>query len=298
MIIVRPVDITDAVFTSSSIAENDYAAWSSGSTYADGDRVIVAASHEVYESLQGSNTNHTPSTSPDWWVLVGATNRWRMFDENIGQQSQASDSIAVTLSMGANRADSLVLLNVDASDFTVTMTDPLEGVIYDEDINLVSDSGVQDWHAYFFEPIDRLREYAITDMPINSGTTIALTINNPGGTVSVGEAVLGLARNIGGTEHGASIGIRDYSKKDTDAFGNVTVVERAFSKRGTFTVLIDAGLTEYLQYLLSDYRATPIVYIGATERLATMIYGFYRDFSIVIAYPEHSVVNIEIEGLT
>ena len=52
-----------------AIAENfnktDVSAYSAGTTYAKGD--VVKDVNIVYRSLQGSNTAHTPASSPTWW---------------------------------------------------------------------------------------------------------------------------------------------------------------------------------------------------------------------------------------
>jgi len=72
--IVRPLTMTDAVLTSSTVPETTVTAWNSGSTYAAGDIRGVAGgnnSQDVYESLQGSNTNHAPGNSPTWWKKLG-----------------------------------------------------------------------------------------------------------------------------------------------------------------------------------------------------------------------------------
>jgi hypothetical protein len=43
--------------------------WSSGTTYAIGDIIIYDS--KPYVSLQNSNTNNTPNTSPSFWALRG-----------------------------------------------------------------------------------------------------------------------------------------------------------------------------------------------------------------------------------
>ena len=140
---------------------------------------------------------------------------------------------------------------------------------------------------------------AATDhLPPYSSATVRVTLQDPGGVAKCGECVLGLAKSVGDIEYGATLGIKDYSRKDVDAFGNTLIVERAYSKRATFTVWITSSLTGVLQNLLAGYRATPVVYIGSDLRAETLVYGFYRDFSIVIRYANESVCNIEIEGLT
>ncbi|MBY0241477.1 MAG: hypothetical protein K2X55_19400 [Burkholderiaceae bacterium] len=72
--IVRPLVMTDAVLTSSTVPETTVAEWDGGSTYAAGDIRGVAGAHnsqDVYESLQGSNVNHPPASSPTWWKKLG-----------------------------------------------------------------------------------------------------------------------------------------------------------------------------------------------------------------------------------
>lgn len=298
MKLIRPQEIVDTVLTSSNVAENDYVAWSSGTTYALGDHVIVTTpdEHRIYESLQGTNIGHTPSTSPTWWLDTGATNRWRMFDNSVSAQTTNANSIAVVFAV-SGRVDSVALLNISAAEVQITMTDSVEGVVYDRTIDLVSDSGVQDWYAYFFEPIVRISDLTVSDLPPYADASVAVTLSDSGATVACGECVLGLSKEIGDTQYGARVGIQDYSIKTTDDFGNFTILERAYARRADFTVFVAAGFVDALQTLLASLRATPIVYVGSDEYASTIVFGFFKDFSIAIAYPGVSVCNIEIEGL-
>ena len=99
MKVLAPLAVTAGMLTSSTLAETEYPAWSSGSTYALADRRIYG--HRVYESLQASNLNHQPDTSPTWWADVGPTNRWAMFDGAVNTASADTVDIVVTLTPGA-----------------------------------------------------------------------------------------------------------------------------------------------------------------------------------------------------
>ena len=59
MKLVKPVTITDSNLTSTSVAETDYSAWSSVTSYTVGQKVIVVATHKIYEALI-NNTNKYP----------------------------------------------------------------------------------------------------------------------------------------------------------------------------------------------------------------------------------------------
>jgi hypothetical protein len=72
MIVIPPVAITDSLLVSSSAFEVAPTAYSSGTTYALGAYASVAGAVgliTVYKSLQNSNTNHTPLSSPTWWAV-------------------------------------------------------------------------------------------------------------------------------------------------------------------------------------------------------------------------------------
>lgn len=302
MKIVRPVDILDANLLASNVPEADYSAWSAATTYGLGDRAIyvIADTHWIVESLQAANLNHTPTgaTTDTWWLLVGYTNRWKMFDGAIQSQTSLADEIAVTLTSTTNRINSVALFNIDCATARVTVTDATDGVVYDETVNMVSPSGITDWYAYFFEPITRITDYVFTELPPYLSSEIDVTLTDTGGTVLCGACVVGLSREIGGTQYGAQTGIQDYSIKQVDSFGNYSILERAYNKRATFQVQVENSLIDELQTILAGYRATPIVYVGSDLYSSTMVYGFYKDFSTVITYPRISILSIELEGLT
>ena len=297
--IVRPIPINDAALLSTNVPEVLYPNWDAGSTYALGDRVHVvgADSHQVYESLQAGNVGHTPATSSTWWVFVSATNPWLMFDQSVTSQTENPESIDVEIQT-TGRVLALALLNVSAAEVQVTMTDPVDGVVYDETHSLVSDSGISDWYAYFFEPVVRLQDLVIVTMPSYASPTLRVDLRDPGETVRCGAVVIGPTTNVGETELGASVGIQDFSTKEQDIFGNYSIVQRAYRKRGTFPVVVEAGRVDTLQNLLAALRSTPALYIGAADYSSMAIYGFYKDFTVQIAYPTESLLDIEIEGLT
>lgn len=302
MKVVRPVTVNDAALTSSNVAETDGSAglWLVGTPYTVGQtvRYVIANVHQVYECLV-NNTGVAPPSDATKWALMGATNRWKMFDGSVQAQTTNATSIAVVLAMlSTERVDSVILLNLSAASVQVTATDTVDGVVYDETVSLVSDSGITDWYAYFFEPIIRVTDLALTDLPPYAGASIAVTVTDTGATAACGECVLGLSREIGSTQYGAKVGIQDFSVKEQDDFGNYSILERSFAKRGEFTVWVESGAVDWLQTLLADYRATPIVYIGSDAYNASIVYGFYKDFSIDIAYEKTSVCTIDIEGLT
>ena len=135
-------------------------------------------------------------------------------------------------------------------------------------------------------------------MPPYSGADINITISAPAGTAKCGLAVIGYQKPLGVTNNGTSVGILDYSRKDLDTFGRPIIIQRNFSKRADYDVTVPTGLIDFVQNTLSDLRTTPVVWVGEASFGATIIYGYYRDFSIIYQNAVSSQSSIEVEGLT
>lgn len=299
MKIIRPITVTDSVFVSSNVAENDYAEWAVGTTYALADRVIVLSTHRIYESVQGSNLGNDPTTDDGtWWIDIGATNRWRAFDDTVTDQVQNTTSITYSLDP-QSLTNSIAFFNLDATSVQVTMTDPSEGSVYDTTVSLVDNGAVSDWWGYFFEPIIRKPEIVLFDLPNYASATIGVTITTvTGETAKVGQIVFGNQKTIGLTSYGTSIGIQDYSTKETDDFGNVVITERRFAQTVDYEIQLLTSTIRDVQKVLSTYRATPLVFSGTDEgTYGDLVYGYYRNFGINISTPSYSDATIEVEGL-
>lgn len=287
--------------------------WSSSTTYAKD--ALVRYSGSIYKSLLASNLNKIPSSQPTWWVLVStladynpvnyplnwtklsSTNKWAMFDGEINSTTKKSTTLTVTFTTGI--IDSLAILNTNASTIKITVRDGLGGTIVYEDTQGLANA-VLDWYEYFFNPIDNSKDSIIfRDIPpyANSHVTLEFT----GGTdMQVGEVIFGTLYKLGFTQEGLSSGIIDYSKKETDDFGNVTFVKRAFSKTMQANVFIENYQLNQVQRLMYDLRATPTVWIASDDPYleeASIVYGFYRDFSSTISYPTVTMMSLEVEGL-
>jgi hypothetical protein len=220
-----------------------------------------------------------------------------MFDGAVQSQTVNADSIEVEMQT-PGRVDSVALLNVDGATATVTMEDATDGVVFDETFSLVSTNGITDWYAYFFEPIERLTDLYVGDMPPYANAVITVSIDDAGSSARCGALVMGLSKKVGETQYGISLGIVDYSRKETNTFGEIIVAERAYSKRANATVMVENGLVDQVLTLLATYRATPIVYVGSEIYGSTVVYGYYRDAAVEITYPNHSLLTIQLEGLT
>lgn len=295
MIIIDPINIIPAMVVSNTATDETLPQWTAG-TYSQGTQVIY--NREIYEVL-ASSTADRPDLgvlkSPPTWLDVGAVNSWRMFDERIETQSTAETSLAVSIQTGS-AVTAVSSFNVTAVSMTVRMTDPNDGVVFEE-TRLLADVGVSSWWEYFFKPIDRTSDVIFSDLPSYPLATIEVIFSEPTGTAAVGFLTLGVQVELGMTLSGVSAGIIDYSRKTTDEFGRTTIVRRGFSKRAEYDVAVDTEQTGRVQRILAGVRSKPVVWIGDKNKEATIVIGFFRDFNINVRGVCMSDATISVEGL-
>ena len=297
MRVIKSIETTDAILTYSNILENEHPLWVSGTTYSIDAKVIY--NHRIYNRIVSGAGTTTPALDLVNWLDLGATNKYRMFDNIISSVSSRKGGIQFTLTPN-QVVNSIALLNVNASTVRVVMTDPVDGVVYDQTKELRSSSEVIDYYSYFFAPLVSLTDSntaVFLDLPSKPTATITVYISSGAGLVEVGEVVYGIKRVIGRTNYGTSIGIKSYSRKDVDEFGKVTVVKRKNSKYCEYDVDIDNKDLAYVQRLFQDIDSVPCLFVGNPDMEELIVYGFYSDFKATISFPTVSKCNLRVEGL-
>jgi hypothetical protein len=266
--LLQPVVMTNSVLVASNVAQNDAAEWAGATSYPIGARVMKAATHRIYESLVGTNAGNDPAGPSGKWLDVGPTNRWAMFDQALGTSTSAAGSIVVTLDAGT--AGAVALLDVSAATVRVQANG------YDR--TLAASAG------------------AITLLDLPAAGQVTVTIAGPG-TVSVGTLLIGRVVSLGITEASPTAGITDFSKKTVDDFGDVAIVERAWSKKMAAKALIRTDAIDVVANRIAAVRARPSLWIGQAGIDALTVYGFFKDFSIEVG-ETLSKLSLSIEGLS
>lgn len=280
---------------SSNVVET-VAAWASGTTYALDAKARTGG--RIYQSLAAGNVGFPPAANPLKWADIGPDNTNAAFDGQVSTAATGTNNLTYVLATGI--IDALALVNISASTITVTVRDGAGGpVIFSQTVGM-DGSTVLDWYQYFFyDPLVVRTQVVFTDIAPFGSSNVTIEIKGSG-TVSVGHIAFGRANDIGEAGIGARAGITDYSKKNTDDFGVTTFVKRAFSKTLSVAVLVDKVQVNRVHRLLSSLRATPCIWIGSDDPdydEPLVVFGFYRDFNVEIAYPTKSLCSLEIEGL-
>lgn len=291
MRIVQPVNITAAELISTNVV-GEYDEWEAG-TYSTGERVVHGMS--AWEALEDDVTSE-PGADPLDWLRLGYSNQWRMFRDGRDSQSTGEGDITVTLSTGS-LITTIALLGLQGLQAELTITDPVDGVVYSR-IEPLVDIGVMDWWEYFFLPYD-VKESAVFDgAPPYPGAEIELKVS--GGTeldeVAIGRVVMGAERELGGTLYGTGISSVEYSVKERDTFGNLTLVPRRTIRLIDYDVSVDTSQVDFVVQLLERISAQPTLFIGSKEFSSTVEFGVYRDYTQNIDSPSVSFLTLQVEG--
>ena len=303
MKMIKPIAMTDATLLAHSVTEADYAVWAVGTTYAAGAKVIMTTGvHKIYESVAGGNVGNNPSTTTGFWIDLGATNRWKMFDQGVGSLTTDTDEIAVKIALAdADYVNAVALLGVSGNSALIELLDATDTVLWSQESLLYEfDTSLSvDWYNYFFSVFEPLDSMIVLNLPRYTSARLRVTISGDG-PVSIGTLAFGKAVDLGATQWSPQLGITDYSTKETDVYGVTTVLERSYATTLNADFFFPHSLLRRVFKTLADVRATPTVWIGSEDSAfdVTIVYGFFKNFNIVLQHPGGSFCNLEVEGLT
>ena len=304
MEIIRPVTIGDTQIAATN-ATPVYSDWLVGTSYTIGQR--SEKSNRVYEAL-ASSTGQDPDTDTQngtvlgtYWQYVEATNSRIMFDyarSGDSYQTVRTGDITVQLDPDQGITDTIAFFGVDADDISIVVTDPVDGVVYSDTFEMRDNSAVYDAYTYCFEPIINFTELIVTDLPPYGGTVINIVIDAGANVAKCGKCVIGYRKFIGDVVYGTQVGIVSYSDVSRDQFGNATILPRDYNRFVDYRIGVVTSYNREVQKLLTIYRDTPLVFIGAgRDFLETTLYGVYKDFTLSLDNPALSSLTMKIEEL-
>jgi len=292
MQVIIPTYITDATLISTDLSETGegYPEWAADVLYAYLQRVVITTIgiHGIYEcTWPNDNINRYPPDNlggeTPYWRYVSKTNPWKLFDQIVAPdraESVVGDPITVEITPG--EIDSIAIMNVDCTSITIVMTDPDDGVVYNE---TYTPAMPENWNAIY------------TDLPSYPAATLEVTIDNGAASTIVGELIVGKVRTIGTAKYGVGVNLIDFSQKEADDFGNFSILERIYSKRLDVPFLMPTATHDGILRLLEKYRSVPLVWIVSNLYSTTIAYGFYRDIQLSIPSPSVVECSVTIESL-
>jgi hypothetical protein len=296
-----PIEITDAMFTSSSIAEPDAGetAWVSAAAYVLEDRRYRATTHKIYECVQ-AHTGRTalPEDDSAYWLEYRPTNKWAAVDNQISTQSVRAASLTMTFEPGFFNA--LALYGMEGDSVDVTVKEAAGGALMrpTDTVSLVEDS--PDWYEWLFSPVRQKTKVLLTEYP--PSPTAEITIAITGATAKCGMVVIGDYRPLSsfdgfGTRTGAKAEPVDFSWIKTLEDGTTKIMRRNSATDMRAEIILkkedaDPALLS-LQYVL----AVPAAFVATEEEGNAGLNVFGLGTGSVTYDKAHATIGLYVKGL-
>lgn len=309
--ILVPVDLTApgilrmVVAGGATMVEDSTPEWNGGNTYAAGDRVHLPSTHRVYESAKDANAGKDPANLANqynaagvitWWIEVGPTNKYAMFDGLISSQTAAASPLIITLTPGA--FNGFALFGVDADSYSVVVKDsPGGAVVYDIATTPLESSQPADYYEYFFDRFKPLRQFIRAGLEPYGEAEITIALTRATGDVRVGMVAIGDLRPVGIPQREARVEPQDFSYFKQDEFGNATIKRRGNATGMTISTKMDKSDAGAVLDTIKEVLGTPVVVVGsqATEFEWLTVFGLISGSMVPVPYP-FATLNITVKG--
>lgn len=310
MIVIPPIEMDSTKVTSSTIAYPDSgeSAWSSADvSYSLGQTVSYWATAEFPNKFQcikahTSSASNAPALYPnenEFWLDLGAANRFAMFQLERNTQSSAPSPLIIEITPD-DRVGAIGFGNMDADYVQVQVYNGAE-LVFDETKQLL-DRAVANWYEYFYSPIRQVQNTLFLDLPILATARIKITLTKDAGNVKVGFIVMGMPFNLGATEYKATARALNFSDISRDEFGEAKLTKRRSIPETTQTVLVDKEDVDQVGVILNELNAQVALWSGLSNPLdgyfnSLFVIGIYKDTEFNFDYPEYTLLNIKLEGI-
>lgn len=256
------------------------------------------AVHAIYEAVTSTTGNNPVGDDGTKWVRVSSTNKWKPFDFTVSAPARASAPISFTFTL-PQLCTGLALFRLVGTSVAVEVRNLADAVVFTETQGLIDTTSIADWFQFFMWTGEAASEALFTGLPGYPGYKVTVTVN--GSETQVGEVVLGDLIRLGTTIAGTEVSFQDFSRKDRDDYGNVTLIERDYSDATTFNFTLPPGDLARVNRVVRDLRATPAVWLAHPEALGlgAVLYGFPSGgLRVPLSSEAYLYASLEIEGLT
>lgn len=290
-------------FLSANFTQNE-AQWDKDAVYKYADEVADGNYVFKYAGADDTNTTKPPSldalTQVPKWVNIRPTNYFAMLDEKTMTQTSVMNEIVVEVdNMGY---DTLSLMELEALNVKVELIDKSHAnILYKNQKDLKDESEVIDFYTYCYTPIRFITTLYIGDIPIYLNSKLRVSISNPENFAKCGRLVFGDSFFIGCTNVDIDLDFESYSKKQTDVFGNTTLIHRSMAIIDKYSISISSEKIPMLRRKFSKWDAKALLFIGddnqKTKLENLLNFGYFQSVSFNYDGSDLSTLNLTIKGI-
>jgi hypothetical protein len=264
-----------------------------------GVHTATAQVHRAYQSLQAGNVGHPPmlEASSAWWMDIGPSNRWAMFDLLRNTRTVQASPLTVVITPG-ERIDAIAVVGLVADRVSIQVS--VTGAPVYSATEDLSTREVLNWYDHFFAPFSTRPSVALFDLPPYTNAVITVTITRASGDVGCGSLLLGRSVYLGATLHDAESDALNFSVITRDDFGNAVLTPRRTVPKSNQTVVCAKSNVNRVRALRDLLNAVPALWSGLDDQEsgyfeAVLIVGVYKRFTIALDRPEQATISLELE---
>lgn len=283
--------IENFIFTN---LEQPFNRWNISNVYNLYDRVFYK--NYIYMSVVDDNSGVKPSENTGKWLLMQVDNAYAAIDLHSSTKSVVDDAkhyIEYVFSVVG--FDTIALGDVLGSS--------IEFIEYDSSMNVIKSKQVpigatricaNNWYNYYYcgipdasdvgkgKPID----YLYSEISGNASQIKIIIHTNSNGDASIGSLVGGKAEYVGDTQFGITLGLVDYSKKETDDNGITSITKRNVQETMESETVIPSKQTQSVKKIIKDAMGEVVMFIANPETDSNYEFliqlGYIDEFNILI----------------
>jgi len=316
---IKPISIDLTAITSSLSGTAYYdkfgtyypsiGAWSDATGYTIGQLAYYQT--RVYQSVfNGTNTAHNPvtdntnlATGLNYWVDVGALNKFAAFDTESNTQSIGLTDSYMFSFIASDTFNSIGFTKLNVDYITVSIVSPTDdtNIFYTQTLK-PSTRFITTWMDWMTIPFPSATNLLFTDIIAYSGQKVIITAVKAGGIPRIGGITIGAIYDIGLIQYGTRLPMQDFSPVITDEFGNTKIVKRNVFRGIDGSLWCEANQAGIIDDLRQALSSVPTVWIGIPNQdsyyyNSLFMLGLATTFEPSIDGAEHFTVKLVVKEI-
>jgi len=296
--LIVPKDEVNIIYSNIPEIDENIEVYDNAKTYSLGD--IVQFDGSIFESAKDENID-TPvnKQSSLSWFYIGATNRYKMFDEYIDTLTQNKNIIEYELLV--NDIDTICFFNLDAFFVEVELYNK-QGLLIYQNKKSTYTRDVSNWYEWTVIKSREQKTLFFNNLPFGWECILKVKISKEQDITKCGLMTFGRSLDLGLTlaEPKPISSIRNTTTKERLKDGSLKFINSRVYKRVVLNVIVSTSRVAQIQAILEQYSNQPLLFIGVEkddENLNILsAFGFFKDFDKPIGL-NFTQYQIEIEGI-
>jgi len=262
-----------------------------------GASITTSGAQSGVHTIVCNEIGKNPSAQPTYWTAGTATNRWKIFDRYNATVTENPSSIEFSLRTGGLYGG-LYFAGLDADEIEITITDDVEGEVYNKTFTLIQSNSGSSFYNWGFQPIIRKQTFSLVDFPRYHNSTANIAIRRDG-VAKCAMVIIGPTTYVADTEWGYGTSYKDYSTVTFTADGDMNIVLRPWTRSLSIPLSVKTGdATDSSFETLIKFRQKLVVFVASKNIRMGSLYARMVGLRTVVPGRAYSQLSLDVDGGT